>query len=273
MIRVPINQKLQQNFYFFHHSVFTPGSFYPLHDHDFCEFFIVSQGTLKHIFNGKAYICPTGTICFLNPEDSHELHCIPECAKAEILNCNVLSDEVRRLFRYIAGESPTALEDCVQHIFPVPNFRQQALLEEMQEIFHCENEILKKARLRLVLENILLMMISSSGFSADSAPDWLRNARTAMREPDNYRIGLKRFIELAGHTQEHLCRAMRRYYSETPQQWLTSIRLEAVFDRLLRHGGNISAAAFEEGFNNLAWFRKAFRQRYGVSPKTIRKKR
>ena len=272
MIHLPAGLHLQQEFYYFHASVFTPGSPFPLHDHEFYEFFIVLKGRLDHIFNGKSTVHEPGTICFLRPGDTHELHCAPGSPQVEILSCNILIDEVRRLFRYIAGESPIALEDCVQHLYPSRDIRRQALLKEAGEIYHSEEGTLKKARLRLLLENILLLLIRASGFSADSAPEWLRNARNAMREPENYRAGLKRFIELSGHTQEHLCRAMRRYYSETPQQWLTTVRLEAVFDHLLRHGGDISKAAFEAGFHNLAWFRRAFRQRYAVTPKAVKKR-
>jgi len=272
MIHLPANQRLQQHYYVYHASVFTPKSFFPLHDHDFCEFFIVLQGKLRHIFNGETTVYEPGTICFLRPGDTHELHCAPGSALVEIMNCNVLTDEARRLFRDIAGSGHMVLEDCIQHISPKSQIRKQAIMEDAEEILHSTDETLKKARLKLLLGNILLLLIAASGFAADSAPEWLRSARTAMRKPENFRLGLKRFVELSGRTQEHLCRAMRRYYSETPQQWLTEVRLEAVFDRLLRQGGDISMTAFEAGFRNLSWFRRAFRQRYGVTPKTIRKK-
>lgn len=272
MIHLPANAQVQQDSYYCHISVFTPENPYPLHDHKFFEFFIVVKGRLKHVFNGDAVIYEPGTICLLHPEDAHELHCAPGSSSAEILNFNVTTDEVRRLFHHIAGDSHIALEDCVQQVFPEHSPLRHALMEEAEDIYYSENGFWKKARLKLLLENILLLLIRTSGFSADSAPEWLRNARTAMRRPENYRAGLKRFIELSGRTQEHLCRAMRRYYSETPQQWLTSIRLEAVFDRLLRRGGDVSIAAFEAGFHNLAWFRRAFRKRYAVSPKAIRKR-
>lgn len=272
MIHLPANPHLQQHYYFHHESVFTTGSFFPLHDHEFCEFFIVLQGKLKHIFNEKTTVCEPGTICFLRPGDTHELHCAQGSNQVKIMNCNVLTDEVRRLFRDIVGTGHIALEDCIQQISPKSQIRKQAIMEEAEEILHSPDETLKKARLKLLLGNILLLLIAASGFAADSAPEWLRSARTAMRNPENYRLGLKRFVELSGRTQEHLCRAMRRYYSETPQQWLTEVRLAAVFDQLLRHGGDISMAAFEAGFCNLSWFRRAFRQRYGIPPKAIRKK-
>ena len=272
MIHLPVNTYLLHHYYFYHVSVFTPNSFFPLHDHDFCEFFIVLQGRLRHIFNGKTTVCEPGTICFLHPEDMHELHCASGCSLVKIMNCNVLTDEARRLFRDIVGSGHMALEDCIQQISPQSQIRKQAIMEEAEEILNYPDRTLKKARLKLLLGNIFLLLIAASGFAADSAPEWLQSARTAMRKPENFRLGLKRFIELSGRTQEHLCRAMRRYYSETPQQWLTEVRLEAVFDRLLRQGGDISMMAFEAGFHNLSWFRRAFRQRYGVSPKTIRKK-
>jgi len=273
MIHLPANPHLQQHYYFHHTSVFTPGSFFPLHDHDFCEFFVVLQGRLQHFFNGKAAIYEPGTICFLRPGDTHELHCAPGSPQVRIMNCNVLTDEARRLFRDIAGSGHMALEDCIQQISPKSQIRKQAIMEEAEEILHYPDKTLKKARLKLLLGNIFLLLIAASGFAADSAPEWLQSACSAMRKPENFRLGLKRFVELSGRSQEHLCRAMRRYYSETPQQWLTDVRLEAVFDQLLRYGGDISMVAFEAGFHNLSWFRRAFRQRYGIPPKTIRKKR
>ena len=272
MIHLPANQRLQQHYYVYHVSFFTQDSFFPLHDHDFCEFFIVLQGRLRHTFNGKTAVYEPGTICFLRPGDTHELHCAPGSPQVRIINCNVLTDEARRLFRDIVGSGHMALEDCIQLISPKSQIRKQAIIEEAEEILHAADETFKKARLKLLLGNIFLLLIAASGFAADSAPEWLQSARSAMRKPENFRLGLKRFIELSGRTQEHLCRAMRRYYSETPQQWLTKVRLEAVFDRLMRQGGDISMMAFEAGVRNLSWFRRAFRQRYGVSPKTIRKK-
>jgi len=272
MIHLPSIDSLRRTPYFAHTSVFTPEAFFPLHDHDFFEFFIVLQGKLKHIFNGETSFCTPGTVCFLHPRDVHELHCAPGFGKTVILNCNVRSDEAKRVFLHVTADCPVAMEDCVQKLLPQQTALRQALLDEAGSLVRAENSGLKTARLRLLLETILLLLVRSSGSAADSAPLWLQAARTAMQEPANYRAGLRRFVELSGHTQEHLCRAMRRYYAETPQEWLTSLRLEAVFNRLLLYGGDISAAAFDAGFHNLSGFRRAFRKRYAVSPKEIRKR-
>ncbi|MBO4490511.1 MAG: helix-turn-helix domain-containing protein [Lentisphaeria bacterium] len=273
MIHLPVGSALRgKERYHCHLSVFTREESFPLHDHEFYEFFLVLEGRLKHICNGETVICETGTICFLRPGDAHELHCAPDSPRTKILNCNVLGDEVQRLFLHVTSDCPVALEDCVQRILPPQAPLRQALLEEAASLSLAENDGLKTARLRMLLENILLLLIRGSGFDANPAPDWLRTARQAMHEPANYRAGLRRFVELSGRTQEHLCRAMRRYYAESPQEWLTALRLDAVFDRLMLQGGDISAAAFDAGFHNLSWFRRAFRKRYAVSPKEVRKR-
>ncbi len=42
-----------------------------LHDHNYCEYFIVTSGSILHEINGTIQKLKTGDICFIRPSDCH----------------------------------------------------------------------------------------------------------------------------------------------------------------------------------------------------------
>ena len=48
---------------------------YPiLHDHDYWEFFVVCQGSYKHVINGKTVIVSKNSGYLIRPKDYHALY-------------------------------------------------------------------------------------------------------------------------------------------------------------------------------------------------------
>ena len=79
--------------------------------------------------------------------------------------------------------------------------------------------------------------------------------------------------ELAGHLGVSLRKLQRefRQIEETPRQKLMSIRLARAREALLRRSPavgprTVSEIAYEQGFNDLSYFYREFRKRYGVAP-------
>ncbi|MBN2640205.1 MAG: helix-turn-helix domain-containing protein, partial [Victivallales bacterium] len=79
--------------------------------------------------------------------------------------------------------------------------------------------------------------------------------------------GLKRFIELAGRTQEHLTRSMKKYYDESPTAFINQLRVRKAARLLLSSQQEIWEIMYECGFNSHAYFLKCFRKSFGMSPR------
>ncbi|QYO66357.1 helix-turn-helix domain-containing protein [Leptolyngbya sp. 7M] len=68
----------------------------------------------------------------------------------------------------------------------------------------------------------------------------------------------------------HLLRLFKRYYGQTPGQYLTELRI-AKAKELLQSGKSVTETCFEVGFESPASFSNLFRERVGLAPKQFQK--
>lgn len=208
--------------YHIHTSEFRTGEFYPEHWHAFHEFFLVVRGELEHRLNGKRFLLPEGTVQLIHPGDRHELHPAPGCPDVKIYNCNVLSDEIIKVLAFLTGGHDFSLDDCVQSVrLPVDSPIWKYLVAEAGKAHDKTlNQQLRTVIMRHLTETVFLTLMQCSDYSAVAVPQWLGDSCREMRKKENYKLGLSRFIRLAGRSQEHLCRSMRRYYGISPQDYV-----------------------------------------------------
>lgn len=79
---------------------------------------------------------------------------------------------------------------------------------------------------------------------------------------------------LAGtcHTSKfHLLRLFKKYYGQTPRQYLIDKRLEKA-KCFLKQGGSVSDACFAVGFESPSSFSRLFKHKTGLSPLVFQKK-
>ena len=69
----------------------------------------------------------------------------------------------------------------------------------------------------------------------------------------------------------HLLRLFRRYYGQTPKQYLTEKRIEKAKE-LLNKGTNVTETCFNIGFESPASFSTLFKSRVGMTPTEFQKR-
>lgn len=69
----------------------------------------------------------------------------------------------------------------------------------------------------------------------------------------------------------HLLRLFKKYYGQTPKQYLTEKRIEQAKE-LLGKGTNITDTCFEVGFESPSSFSTLFKSRVGMTPTEFRKR-
>ena len=89
---------------------------------------------------------------------------------------------------------------------------------------------------------------------------------------DNYCFNLKmeEYASLSNRSLSTFKRDFEKIYNTTPGKWLTERRLEHAKRLLSNMHKTVSEAAFESGFENTSHFSRAFKERFGVSPATIK---
>ncbi len=85
------------------------------------------------------------------------------------------------------------------------------------------------------------------------------------------RRSLASLSEQAGWSPSYFQRAFSRLIKESPKQYTLRLQLELAAARLLTSERSVLQVALESGFDSHEGFTRAFRRRFGASPKDIRK--
>lgn len=236
-----------------------------IHSHrDFEEIFFIQSGTGTHYFNGGQASLSGGDLVFIRASDQH-------------------------------GFTGKALA-LVNLAFPrghfAETFRRYATIRMNGSPFQvrlntAEREWLKlrllglrgSKRTRTELDLFLIDLIrqidpgtrEKAPRNPSGIPVWLSEAWAKSQDPDRLHLGTRGLVELTGKSQEHVARAVRKYYGKTPTNLLGEARLQAVAVSLATTDRTIADLALSYGFQSFPYFYKRFRSRYCVSPDQYRK--
>jgi AraC-like DNA-binding protein len=109
--------------------------------------------------------------------------------------------------------------------------------------------------------------------TAPGSPPWLTDALEALREEENLRGGIERFLELAHVSPAHLWRSTRRFCGMTPTDLITQLRLRHATMLLATSTVSVAEIAERCGFASPSYFSRAFRRAHTVSPREYRGRR
>jgi AraC family transcriptional regulator, exoenzyme S synthesis regulatory protein ExsA len=89
---------------------------------------------------------------------------------------------------------------------------------------------------------------------------------------DNYCFNLKleEYATLSNRSLSAFKRDFQKQFKSTPGKWLLEKRLQQAFLLLSNRGRSVSDAAFETGFENLSHFSRSFKERFNISPASVK---
>jgi len=249
---------------------------YPLHWHDFYELLCVTGGTGVHIVNGIRLPIARGSMALLTPVDFHALVPTgeaPLCLYNVIFTAPLLTEPLHDLL-FAAGADTTDLAA------PDPD----ALVSEFAMLYDESSACLPGAALMIetTLKRLLVRvarLARSRGVSTDTTPAPLADrtthdaVRRALYTLDHHFREPITLSDLAAsvHLSPH-------YFSEqfhmgtgmTFQAYLGTLRLTFAAALLRASDVPITEVCAASGFNAIAHFNRAFKRRYGCSPRQYR---
>ena len=239
-----------------------------LHTHDFHELFWVEQGAGWHSINGQRLELQPGMLVLICPADEHGFATLPRQA-LQIVNIAFANSTWKQLQRRYAGLGAPLFAGSAgaRHhqlgALSIPLLRQTAadFLAGRRDLFAID---------RFLLNIMHLVQSRQSHPGNPDMPAWLDYACRQIALPKYLCRGTEAFVELAGRSSEHVCRATRRYTGKTPTKLVNEARMNHARNCLAQTREPIADIAAECGLPNLAHFYALCRTHLGKTPGAYR---
>lgn len=239
------------------------------HRHDFFELMLIEQGHVHHWINGVEERLEAGHLVFIRPSDSHALQAVKGTG-ARILNVSFPTDTADHLvgryreeldgrFFWQSGPLPLAMK--------LQGPQRERAVNAMLTLMSSHRSA---ARIEHFLLSIMIHALDAGEVVDDRAPAWLLAACRAAREPRVFRRGVVGFLEVAGRSQEHVCRQARRYLGLSPTQYVNRLRIQHAAMLLAGTDRALPDIAADCGLENVSYFHRLFREQYGTTPRGYR---
>lgn len=227
---------------------------FKLHSHDFCEleFFIEGNGVCE--INGKEYPFQKGDISFSTPLD---IHGYKGNCKVKTLTVHFRLANLNQIFSGISNIKAGLIKSTEE----IRNAFNILIAQNSMEVF--SNLLCEK-----VLETILILLLQKVKTPQRNVLS--KEISSAVEYINiNFRknINLKGVSEYVGYSQEHFSRQFKKYTGAGFSDYLTELRLTYAKHLLNKQEMTITQICYESGFGCMQSFRRAFKKKYGASPK------
>jgi AraC-like DNA-binding protein len=113
--------------------------------------------------------------------------------------------------------------------------------------------------------------ISNSCYSNKTQIETVVGTRHYINHNFDRELNLNLLSQARFTSKFHLLRLFKKYYGQTPQQYLTGKRIDKA-KTLLSTGMSVSQTCFEVGFKDPASFCTLFKQKTGLTPSAFQKR-
>ncbi|MFZ2906071.1 MAG: two-component regulator propeller domain-containing protein [Cyclobacteriaceae bacterium] len=84
-------------------------------------------------------------------------------------------------------------------------------------------------------------------------------------------FSVESLAEEAAMSNVQLYRKLKALTNQTPNELIRNFRLERAASLLKQHAGGVAEIAYQVGFNNLSYFAKCFKEKFGITPSEFQK--
>lgn len=246
--------------------------FFRLHSHNYYEIFLFMNGGAVHLINGKKQSLVPGSLLFIRDFDIHDY--ISENEEYfEFLNLAFEKKTLELLFDYL-GEgyhSEKLLKASLSPAVILSKRDKNKLFYSMMEVNSINDEKETKTKMRTLLLKIFTDFFSLYNEKKSDIPLWLELTYEKMKKPENFIAGVDKMLEISGKSREHLSRSLKKYYSVSPVEYISELRLNYAVNLMTSSNLNITDICYESGFSNLSWFYQVFENKYQTTPAAYKK--
>jgi AraC family cel operon transcriptional repressor len=254
------------------HSSFE-ALFTQLHDHDFYELFLVTDGRLIHEVNGEALPIAAGALVLIRPPDQHRYQKASD--RCRLINLAFALDLLAGLAAFLETDAPITGLDApalppMRLLAPADHQQVHSRLEALNQLPPNEPSRARATVRALIADLLTAWFLFGQDESASGRPRWLDDTCAALRDPAQFVQGRAALRRLTGRSDEHVARMFRQHLGMTPTAYLNGLRLDYAANLLRHSDAPILDIILDCGFSNVSHFYHQFQARFGVSPRVWR---
>lgn len=235
------------------------------HSHDFYEVIITIQGEFIEYNNGTDCLLSKKCAHFIRPNDEHYL--VSTNHQISILR-NIAFDH--DFFDTILKKLEAQNTDRLFEPFTLDESTFQNYIKKTELLLQSTySEEVNLCLVKSIISDLIIMKLCSSD-DDHNIPKWLRVVYSQFQEETNFIKGLPRLVQLSGKSQAHLTRELKNYYGVSSTELVNNLRIQKAATLLRLSDDYILDISLECGFQNLSYFNRVFKEKYGISPRQYR---
>ena len=257
-------------------GVFAQSLYMPQpHHHIEYEFFYLDDGRADFFIDGKHHTLYPGDCVFLEPETEHYVKSVLEGEKfffyAIVFDSSIFgksNDPCRTMFESIRIKPFPLISNSLS------DKMKKCINNKKESVFGCD--LMMKAILYEIISYILntkqyevVSPFQNSGRHNNLTVD---KAIVYIREHFKENFGLDDVLNTTNYSKSHFCRMFKDSTGMSITEYINKFRVEKSCLELIYTDRNITEIATENGFNNIQYFSRVFRQFMGCTPKQYQKK-
>ncbi len=226
---------------------------------DLLEIIICDEGRGYVISNGEKFRFSRNEVILFNPEDIKL-----------IVNENGLKYTSLKISKEFCMNIAIDVSS-VKFKTDISNMTIIRMLHELQSVFRSTNEAFKKARLTVVILQILIELATNFVLDKDNrskikSNEKIKKAITYLTQNYSKKISLDEITR----DKYNFSILFKKYTNQTVFQYLNNLRVYNA-TILIKEGSPVATAAKECGFDNMSFFSKTFKQYTGKLPSDIKR--
>lgn len=257
----------------------------PLHWHDEMELIYVKKGQGLVSVDFHSYEVHAGNIILISPGQLHTI----EQHKNESMEYENIIFSLSLLFSHKPDLSweqylspiehrqvslPVLLTSQLEYYELIASCLDQ--IDDIRRTFPQGYELLIKGKLfelffRLYYHKAVTSGTSLASKANQNSLDKTKQILKFLEEHYSEKISIKKMAEACGFSQSHFMKFFKQTMGMPFTAYLNDYRLTMASRLLISSGDSILTIAGETGFDNLSYYNRVFKQKFGVTPREFRR--
>ena len=256
---------------------------FPKHKHNYVEVIYMCQGTTTHILNGSKVILEAGDLLFLNQNAEQEI--LPAGEQDIAVNFIVLPEFFDTAFSMMDMEEENALKEFLVGALCGKNDQTSYLYFHVAEILPIQNLVENmvwtllndqpnKRSINQITMGLLFLQLMNYTERVQVGEQYFEQEMLLgvyRYIEEHYREGsLSELAEELHYDFYTLSRMIRRLTGKNYTELVQNKRLTQAAYLLETTGLSVADIGERVGYENMSYFHRIFKERYGISPKKYR---